>query len=65
MDDDADGSVTVTVAAGEGYAVGGPTLGAVLVEDDDLSPPVVSIVAKATLVTSAAGTIFSRPDGSG
>ncbi|MDE0158947.1 MAG: hypothetical protein OXN24_02645, partial [Candidatus Dadabacteria bacterium] len=37
--DEADGSVTVTLADGEGYAVGSPASGSVVVQDDDEAPP--------------------------
>ena len=37
--DEADGSVTVTVAAGDGYAAGDPASGTVAVRDDDEAAP--------------------------
>ena len=47
-DDDADepdGSVSVTVAAGDGYTVGDPPSGTVAVRDDDEPPPAVTVSA--------------------
>ena len=57
--DEPDGSVSVTVAAGEGYTVGDPASGSVSIADDDLPPPVVSIAAKATSVTEGGDAAFT------
>ncbi len=61
-DDDADepdGSVTLTVKAGDGYTVGDPASGSVSIADDDLPPPVVSIAAKAASVTEGGAAAFT------
>ncbi len=61
-DDDADepdGSVSVTVAAGDGYTVGDPASGSVSIADDDLPPPVVSITAKSASVTEGGAAAFT------
>ena len=61
-DDDADepdGSVTLTVAAGDGYTVGDPASGSVSIADDDLPPPAVSIAAKAASVTEGGAAAFT------
>ena len=61
-DDDADepdGSVTLTVAAGDGYTVGSPASGSVSIADDDLPPPAVSIAAKAASVTEGGSAVFA------
>ncbi len=61
-DDDADepdGSVTLTVAAGDGYTVGDPASGSVSIADDDLPPPTVSIAAKAASVTEGGAAAFT------
>ncbi len=61
-DDDADepdGSVTLTVAAGDGYTVGSPASGSVAIADDDLPPPVVSITAKSASVTEGGAAAFT------
>ncbi len=57
--DEADGSVSVTVAAGEGYTVGDPASGTVAVQDDDLPPPVVTVTAKAGPVTEGGDAVFT------
>ena len=60
--DDADepnGSVTLTVAAGDGYTVGAPATGSVSIADDDLPPPAVSIAAKAASVTEGGAAAFT------
>ena len=57
--DEPDGSVSVTVAAGEGYTVGDPASGSVSIADDDLPPPVVSIAAKAASVTEGGAAAFT------
>ena len=46
--DEADGSVTVTVASGNGYAAGSPAAGSVTIVDDDAAadPVTVSLAAK-------------------
>ena len=61
-DDDADepdGSVSVTVNAGNGYTVGSPASGSVSIADDDLPPPAVSIAAKAASVTEGGAAAFT------
>ena len=57
--DEPDGSVTATVAAGEGYTVGSPASGSVSIADDDAPPPVVSITAKAASVTEGGDAAFT------
>ena len=42
--DEADGSVTATVAAGDGYTVGDPASGTVAIADDDPAPATVATV---------------------
>ena len=42
--DEPDGSVSVTVAAGDGYTVGAPASGTVAIADDDPAPPSVATV---------------------
>ncbi len=57
--DEPDGSVSVTVAAGDGYTVGDPASGTVSIADDDLPPPAVSIAAKAASVTEGGAASFT------
>ena len=57
--DEPDGSVTLTVAAGDGYTVGDPATGSVSIADDDLPPPSVSIAAKAASVTEGGAAAFT------
>ena len=57
--DEPDGSVTLTVAAGDGYTVGDPASGSVSIADDDLPPPAVSIAAKAASVTEGGAAAFT------
>ena len=57
--DEPDGSVTLTVAAGDGYTVGAPATGSVSIADDDLPPPAVSIAAKAASVTEGGAAAFT------
>ncbi len=57
--DEPDGSVSVTVAAGNGYTVGSPASGSVSIADDDLPPPAVSIAAKAASVTEGGAAAFT------
>ncbi len=57
--DEPDGSVTLTVAAGDGYTVGSPASGSVSIADDDLPPPAVSITAKAASVTEGGDAAFT------
>ena len=57
--DEPDGSVSVTVAAGDGYTVGDPASGSVSIADDDLPPPVVSIAATAASVTEGGAAAFT------
>ena len=49
--EEADGTVTVSVAAGEGYTVGEPSSAAVAVSDDDAVPPEVTVAGGSTTVT--------------
>ena len=57
--DEAAGSASVTVNAGNGYTVGSPASGSVSIADDDLPPPVVSITAKAASVTEGGDAAFT------
>ena len=57
--DEPDGSVSVTVAAGDRYTVGSPASGSVSIADDDLPPPAVSITAKAASVTEGGAAAFA------
>ena len=57
--DEPDGSVTLTVAAGDGYTVRDPASGSVSIADDDLPPPAVSIAAKAASVTEGGAAAFT------
>ena len=57
--DEPDGSVTVTLKAGDGYTVGTPASDTLSIEDDDLPPPVVSIAAKAASVTEGGTATFT------
>ncbi len=57
--DEPDGSVSVTVNAGDGYTVGDPASGSVSIADDDLPPPVVSIAAPAASVTEGGAAAFT------
>ena len=57
--DEPDGSVSLTVAAGDGYTVGSPASGSVSIADDDLPPPAVSITAKAASVTEGGAAAFT------
>ena len=60
--DEPDGSVTATVAAGEGYTVGDPASGSVSIQDDDEPPPAepaVTIAAGASPVTEGADATFT------
>ena len=57
--DEPDGSVTATVAAGDGYTVGDPASGSVSIADDDLPPPAVSITAKSASVTEGGAAAFT------
>ncbi len=43
--DEPDGSVSVTVAAGDGYTVGDPASGSVSIADDDLPLPAIAVSA--------------------
>ena len=56
--DEADGSVSVTVAAGEGYTVGDPASGTVAVRDDDEPPPAITVSA-GDAVTEGGDAIFT------
>ena len=60
--DEPDGSVTATVAAGEGYTVGDPASGSVSIQDDDEPAPVepaVTIAAGASPVTEGGDATFT------
>ena len=60
--DEPDGSVTATVAAGDGYTAGAPASGSVSIEDDDEPPPVepaVTIAAGASPVTEGGDATFT------
>ena len=57
--DEPDGSVTATVAAGEGYTVGDPASGSVSIQDNDEPPPAVTIAAGASPVTEGGDTTFT------
>ena len=60
--DEPDGSVTATVAAGDGYTVGAPASGSVSIEDDDEPPPAepaVTIAAGASPVTEGGDAVFT------
>ena len=57
--DEADGAVSVTVDAGDGYTVGDPASGTVSIADDDLPPPMVSIAATAASVTEGGAAAFT------
>ena len=60
--DEPDGSVTATVAAGEGYTVGAPASGSVSIQDDDEPPPAepaVTIAAGASPVTEGGDATFT------
>ena len=57
--DEADGSVTATVNAGEGYTVGSPASGTVAIADNDDAPlPAVTVSAGAD-VTEGGGATFT------
>ncbi len=55
--DEADGSVTATVAAGTGYTVGDPASGSIAVRDDD--EPVVVTVSAGAAVTEGGNAVFT------
>ena len=58
--DEADGSVTATVAAGTGYTVGDPASGTVAVQDDDGAPPQPAVTVSAgSAVTEGGGAAFT------
>ena len=57
--DEPDGSVSVTVAAGEGYTVGDPASGTVAVQDDDAPLPAITISAGASPVTEGGNAAFT------
>ena len=58
-EDEPDGSVTVTVAAGDGYTVGTASSGTVAIEDDDLPPPEITIAADAAAITEGGVAAFT------
>ena len=58
--DEPDGSVTVTVAAGDGYTVGDPASGTVAVADNDDAPlPGITIAAGTSPVTEGSDAAFT------
>ena len=57
--DEPNGSVSVTVAAGEGYTVGDPASGTVAVQDDDAPLPEITISAGASPVTEGGDAAFT------
>ena len=54
--DEPDGSVSVTVAAGEGYTVGDPASGTVAVRDDDAPLPAIAVSAGDTVTEGGDAT---------
>ena len=56
--DEPDGSVNVTVAAGDGYTVGDPAAGTVVVRDDDAPLPAITVSA-GDAVTEGADATFT------
>ncbi len=56
--DEADGSVTATVAAGNGYTVGDPASGSVSIADDDLPLPAIAVSA-GDAVTEGGDAVFT------
>ncbi|MXY38602.1 MAG: hypothetical protein F4Y62_02200 [Rhodospirillaceae bacterium] len=57
--DEPDGSASVTVQDGNGYSVGSPASGSVVIRDDDLPPPAVSIAAKTAAITEGGNAVFT------
>lgn len=57
--DEADGSITVMVTSGVGYTLGDPFSAEVVVTDNDIVVPVVSIAADAALVTKGTTVTFT------
>ncbi len=57
--DEPDGSATATVKPGSGYTVGSPASGNVVIRDDDLPPPVITIAAKTASVTEGGNAVFT------
>ena len=57
--DEADGSVSVTVDAGDGYTVGATSSGTIAIADDDPSSPEIGIAADAASVTEGASASFT------
>ena len=60
--DEPDGSVTVTVDAGDGYTVGTSSSGIVAIADDDLPPPEISVSAGADVTEGTAATFTVTAD---
>ncbi len=59
--DEADGSVSVTVAAGDGYTVGDPASGTVAMRDDDAPLPAMTVSAgDAVMGAKTRSTRWSR-----
>ena len=54
--DEPDGSVSVTVAAGNGYTVGDPAAGTVAIADDDVSLPAIAVSAGADVTEGGDAT---------
>ena len=57
--DEPDGSASVTVKAGNGYTVGSPASGSIVIRDDDLPPPVITIAAKVASITEGGDAVFT------
>ena len=60
--DEADGSVSVTVAAGDGYTVGDPASGSVAIADDDPAPSVATVDAALVAEVTALADGHSNPE---
>ena len=61
--DEPDGSVSVTVAAGDGYTVGDPASGTVAIADDDPAPPAVATAVDPALVAQVRGYAAETHEG--
>ena len=59
--DEPDGSVSVTVAAGDGYTVGDPASGTVAIADDDPAPSVATVDAALVAEVTALADGHSNP----
>ena len=60
--DEPDGSVSVTVAAGDGYTVGDPASGSVAIADDDPAPAVATVDAALVAEVTALADGHSNPE---